>query len=203
MNLSEAVIASVRSNVGGSLPPTQADFVHSIELLIHQGMKKWEIIDGFPLPKGVTTKYYGKARDNIYQRRMGNAIDKIVAGSLTLLDASERYKIPIADLRAAISGRKERGVNIASALGAIETRVRSLGMAISGNTKSMIAQYKEGNLSPDDLKKITTRLKESMRRLQQNADSWTDRVQKAIAGIDEDDTSVVNSKVTTAKGAEL
>jgi ParB-like chromosome segregation protein Spo0J len=103
------IIAALKANVGGSLPPSPQDIVHTIECLLHEGLSRKVIISqvservGFP-PK-LVARYIDDVRSKVAKRRKAEAVTAIAGGDITLVDAAEKYSVNIEELKAEISGK--------------------------------------------------------------------------------------------------
>lgn len=178
------ILESVRANLGGSLPPTQADFEHTIEMLLNQGMKKGEIMAHFPLIKETTAKYYKNVINRLHKKQIDLALDRVVHGNMSIQDAATKYKVNFEELQGLMSTRRERSAEsiLGMTLGHVEQRVRSLSQMFSKGSAAMMAQYRDNTIDADELKKFRDRVRESSKRIARGGESVVARIDAVLNG---------------------
>lgn len=183
-NAIDNIIQSVRENLGGSLPPTQADLEHTIEMLVNQGMKKTEIITQFPIVKSLAAKYYKHVIERLHKKQVDLALDRVVHGTMSIQDAATKYKVDFDELQGLMSTRRERSNEniLGMTLGHVEQRVRALSQMLSKGTVAMVQQYRDNAIGADELKQFRKRVLESSKRIARGGEQLAARIDAVLRG---------------------
>lgn len=177
----DKILHAVAENVGGSMPPTTADYEHSMELLINSGMTKKDIVESFPLPKAISAKFYKLTLNKIYKRTVRKAVDAVLKGDISVKDASDKFKVHLEDLKKALNSREsDRDTSISKLLSQLDFPFRSLGQSIGQKAKILIEAFESGEASNNDLEVYRNRIRTSIRHLNRNVENICGRFEAAM-----------------------
>lgn len=78
MNLEEAFSFALERNYGGSLPPTEEDFIHLADIMIKNKMSRERVVKSMGvLPAKIAGKYYDKAKERFVHILVCKVIDLV------------------------------------------------------------------------------------------------------------------------------
>jgi hypothetical protein len=104
----ESIVIALKANVGGALPPTKEDVVHSMILLLNQGWTQRRIIDNMPFPADVTRIYIKNAWSIVLDAKLQSALKAISEEGCTVKVAAEKYGVPIEKIQDRLTPKKRK-----------------------------------------------------------------------------------------------
>lgn len=102
------IVSALKANVGGALPPTKEDIVHSIVLLFNQGWTEKKVVDNMPFPRVVTRRYAKDAWGIILKAKLTSALKAISDDGVTVKVASERFGVPEEKIKEHLNPNRKR-----------------------------------------------------------------------------------------------
>lgn len=146
------LFALADNDLEGPLPPTTADIVHTITLLIGEGMNRKAIVDrfeGLGMPPSVTRRHFDDARSNINKRTLQKAASLVLESGHTIPKAAEVTGIEEADLRKFMGGKTKRQVlkGLDNYKGALTNRHKGLSHRDSHLLRKLLTAYEDRETS--------------------------------------------------------
>lgn len=174
MNLVDAL----QANIGGSLPPSNADIVYAMEQMLEAGMQHSVITKNFSniWPPAVIRRYYADAHAHLTKKRVTLAKEAVLNGK-TIADAASEYGIKLDTLKSAIQGEKKRkkgGPEVKSALTAI---FRSRGGSMGQTMRRVEEQFEDGEISWKMVQGILDHLDRLCKHTALSARDWRKRLE--------------------------
>lgn len=109
MEQGKAIVSALKANVGGSLPPTKEDIVHSMIQLLNQGWTQRKILDSMPFPRSVASKYLKDAWGVVLDSKLKAAMKDVAENDMKVKDAAEKHGVPLEKLQEHMNpNRKKR-----------------------------------------------------------------------------------------------
>lgn len=143
------LVHALQANLGGALPPSNADIIYAITQMLENGMVGSAIIKHFSniWPPAVARRYYFDAQANLTKRRVNAAKDAVLEGK-TVQEAATTHKIKIDTLKAAIGGnRKKRKTDTTEIKGTITSIFRSRGSSLGHIARALTQKFEDGEIS--------------------------------------------------------
>jgi hypothetical protein len=179
------ILAALKANVGGSLPPNQHDISHTVECLLAEKLSRSVIIQqiseqvGFP-PK-LVRRYLDDIQSRVADRRKTEAVSAIASGGMTLIQAAEEYSVDVESLKAAISGKPKESTNNAMAIMTrlsvrFETFNHSIGMIMT----HILRGLKDGVISEREANEIIEHYTRLVQGYQTKEKLWTQRFENLL-----------------------
>lgn len=183
---------AMQANVGGSLPPSRDDIVHTIQQMLENGTSRVKVAAMFAtiFPKSVTRRYLDDAQSNISKARMRKAMTAIADGGLTTRQAAEQFGVDLAKLQAEIRGtkRQKKLEGVSGMKGTIASRHKSLSLKNAALVKKLIEGFEDGEVTGKTVHTILTYLEHCHKQSGQSLADWRRRFEALRAG-DEDAAS--------------
>jgi len=200
----EMIADALKSNVGGSLPPSPADINHTMELMLSDGMKRKEIIVliskrvGFPAK--LVQKHLDDVQSNLCKVRMRRAISAVVDGGAKVEEAAVAFNVKpealkqqlLASLDGAEVGKKSDIRQLNAYLG---SKITSLNMSFSQSLNRFTRDLRDGLVTNAEAVEVANKLEKLAKRCEKVLLDWANRL-KTQAGTSE------NAQILTSKRAE-
>jgi len=180
MDIKSKILNAVIENTGGALPPTLADFEHTMELLLAAKCSRREIVENFPLPKGVTEKFYKATMNRIYKRTIRNAVEAVIKSDLTIKQAAEKFNVKVEDLKYTIQHRQEREKNVDNILKGLESSNRGVSHSWAARTRTFIELYENGEIGKNDIARVVKRIDDYSKKIEATLQNCKSRLQAAV-----------------------
>lgn len=104
----EQILEALTSNMGGSLPPTQADMRLAIQNMLAAGLRQGAIVAGISLlPASTVKRYIKEAQSSMVKQKLRLAVDA-VANDMTIPAAAAKFSVSIESLKLEITGKKRK-----------------------------------------------------------------------------------------------
>lgn len=178
----DKVARALECNVGGSLPPTEADITHTMQVFLSTGATRKYIIDivssrvGFPKP--LVKKYLDQVQSQMGKVRLKKAVSDVVDHHKTVTDSAISNGVKLETLKAALKSESKHdpGVtDVAMLKSHFSCVFRSLGHTI-GRRLSMAAQnLSDGVIENGDVEEIIVHTTTLVERLNHLHEEWVKR----------------------------
>lgn len=154
----ELIARGLRANIGGALPPTNADIVYAIQQMMEVGMVNSAISKKLSdrWPPAVVRRYIAEAQSRIGVQQMNKAKHAVVESGMTIGEAALAYKVKVDNLKSALIGKKK----VRNSTGAIKSQLanifRSRGGSLGQVMRKIQQQYEDGDISWASVESILT-----------------------------------------------
>src|SRR3989344_2561813 len=102
--LVDLIVEGFKSNVGGPLPPSPADFNHTLRLLLEQGVSRRRILDmlgeSTGLPRKLLIRHLDDVQSDMAKTRLARAVEAVTDGGFSVPQAASHSE----------SGPRRRGL---------------------------------------------------------------------------------------------
>lgn len=177
----QALLAmALRANIGGSLPPSNADITYAMQQLIESGMQQSVIIREFTdhWPPAVVRRYYADAQSALTKERIVKAKAAVIDEGLTVADAAEKFKLKLDTLKTAMAGtRKKRKGSAAEIKGTLTGIFRSRGGSMGQVMRRIQTQLEDGDMSWNTVNDILNHLESCATSTMQSVKDWRKRLE--------------------------
>ncbi|MCI0542392.1 ParB/RepB/Spo0J family partition protein [bacterium] len=173
---SEVIAAAYKSNIGGSLPPTQADTEHTVRLLLDRNVNKKSIGELLALPSSIARKYINTVQSRMMRAKLQEAVTAVSEGSMTVNKVAEMYGVDTDALREMISGqRKKQKQDNGSIKRTLSTSYRSLTLKEVNAIKKLFDAFEDGDVSKKQVDDIFVHIERLKKRSMKAIGDWRAR----------------------------
>ncbi len=196
----EMILAALKANVGGSLPPSSKDISHVIECLLAEKVPRASIIRqiseqvGFP-PK-LVRRHIDDIQSLVAKRRLAEAVSAIASGDMNLNEAAVKYDVNVESLKAEISGKPkgESCSNIAAIKTRLSKKFETFNHSIGKIMANIRDSLRDGVISERDAEEIILHYTELLKGYQSKETQWKARFEKLFEVKTKNDGSLLSKK---------
>lgn len=181
------LLAALKANLGGSLPPSRADIMLTLEGMLSAGLSMIQIQRSLPFPASVSRRYLSDVQSKLSKRRMAKALESVATGA-TLAQAATEQGVELKDLQELVTGRRRKkkllgpeGLNSLKA--SVTKRYRSQSQVNAKMMEQLLRSLEDGELTAPALFEILDHMQKAAARQVSAADDWRRRVVEALARI--------------------
>jgi ParB-like chromosome segregation protein Spo0J len=177
---SDKIIAALRANVGGSLPPTPADINHTMEILLASGESRKSIIEkmsetvGFP--KKLIQNHLDNVQSHMAKARLIKAVNAVASNGKTVHEAAAEYGVKLETLQRNLSGKVDTNTtNVKQLKSHLSQQYGSLNKSIAANLSQVIRELKDGVIESEDAEDIMQHVNKLAARFKICHEEWVKR----------------------------
>ena len=190
----ERIAAAIAANAEGSLPQTTDDILHTMELLLANGLSAADVAKtvgvALNIPTQVAQTYVKKVRERVKKRNLRAAITSVIQGRVTIGDAAREHKVSATDLQKALSDNSESSQSkFNDEMLKMQNTVIGASRRIGALMTYILQLLNSGELSGDEAVALAKSNQRLIQAMMKNADQWVARLEQS--------TGVVKA---TAKG---
>jgi hypothetical protein len=179
--MTEMIVDAFKANVGGAMPPTQADIIHTLDILLEKGMSRKSIIEEISADTGypptLIRKYLDDAQSGRKRRSLNAAVNALTEGNVTVSEAAAKYDVDAGSLRSALTGKKrEEKPPVRLITSGISSRFKIHSFKNAATLKAVAARVDEGSLSRKDVDIIIKHCEHLIKREQKVVEEWKARL---------------------------
>ena len=142
------------ANCGGSVPPSKADILFTIQQLLQQGWGTTKIAKALPFPLPVSRRYISDTQSKIRSAQVNQAIIDVRDRGFTVLQASENRGVEAEAIQAAMSKQSKRIAGAEEYKGNLTSRFRSLSRTNASLFQKVIDAYEDGEITIDYVREL-------------------------------------------------
>jgi ParB-like chromosome segregation protein Spo0J len=179
----DKIIAALKANVGGSLPPTEADVSHVMQILLSVGESRKSIIEkiseqvGFP-PR-LVRQHLDYVQSNQAKARLKKAVSAVVNQGKTVPEAAAEFAIKIETLQANLkkkTGGEQGAVNISQLKSHLSQNFNRLNSVFGHNLSRLTRDLTDGVSKPEEVADVLAHVNKLVRRLNLRHEEWLKRL---------------------------
>jgi hypothetical protein len=178
-NLLPLYAEALKSNWGGSKPPTREDISHTITRMIQNGAKEPLVTKLLPfIPASVIRRYYKNTLGNITRKRVQQAL-VLVAKGQTVAEAARLINVDVRAVAEAVEGRKKKfghGGVLAANKGAISQSLRATSLTIGKRLQILLQQVESGEVGTDVFEQVLDTWERSVNSSVHRIRDWRERL---------------------------
>jgi hypothetical protein len=174
----ELIAFALKCNMGGSMPPSKADFEHVIRELLNRGTPKKQLADTLPmLPNSLVRKYLKEVESRMNRAQLAKAATAVAEGGLNVPTASIQYNVDEKDLKAILSSTSKRKSKngIEELERAFSNRFRSNGTRTAASLRKILDMYQDGDVTHKQVLKMFNHLEHLIKRETRAIAGWRKR----------------------------
>lgn len=174
----ELVAFALKCNMGGSMPPSKADFEHVIKELLNRGLPKKQLTDTLPmLPGSLVRKYLKDVESRMHRAQLAKAATAVAEGGLNVPTAATQYNVEEKDLKAILSSTTKRKSKngIEELEREFSGRFRANGNRTAASLRKILEMYQDGDVSHKQVLKVFTHLEHLLKRESRAVAGWRKR----------------------------
>ncbi len=174
----ELVAFALKCNMGGSMPPSKADFEHVIRELLNRGVPKKQLAETLPmLPGSLVRKYLKDVESRMHRAQLAKAATAVVEGGLTLTTAAGQYNVEEKALKAILSSTTKRKSKngIDELERELSGRFRSNGNRTAASLRKILEMYQDGDVSHKQALKVFNHLERLLKGEAKAVGGWRKR----------------------------
>jgi hypothetical protein len=180
---SELISAAFKSNVGGSLPPTQQDVEHTVMLLLDRSESMRRIGELLGLPPGMARKYINSVKSKAARQKLMKAASAVTDGGLTLAKAAESYGVETETLKEVLSGRRRKHKQGVTEIQGNLTRThKSLSQKNASLLRSLLDKYEDGDVTAKQIRDIFSQIERLQKHASRSISDWKKRFEGLNGG---------------------
>lgn len=178
MLLAHALLA----NIGGSLPPSNADIVYAIQQMIEAGMVRSIVMKQFTefWPPAVVRRYISDAESALAKARITKAKTAVVDNGMTVNEAAMTFNIKLDVLKNALTGSKKRKSTAGEIKAGLTSIFKSRGSSMGQVMRRVQQKLEDGELSPNQVGGILEHLEKCCQSTMYSARDWRKRFEASI-----------------------
>lgn len=171
----DLIIEAFNANCGGSIPPTRADILFTIQQLLQQGWGVGRIVKHFPFPAAVTRRYVLDTQSKIRDARINQAVIQVRDRGFTLVEAARNCDVDEKAVREAMTKVSKKLAGAEQYKGNLTTRFRSVSRANAHLFQKLFDAYQEGEVSIDYVRDVMEHTQSLLAQSQRSYDGWRQR----------------------------
>lgn len=183
---SDKIITALQCNVGGSLPPTEADVSHTMQILLTAGESRKSIIEkisekvGFP-PQ-LIKQHLDYVQSNLAKARLKKAVSAVVTGGETVPEAAAKFGVKLETLQANLEEKSEdnTAVNVNQLKSHLSVNFNKLNSIFGHNLSRVVRDLSDGVTKPEEAKEIIAHVNKLVARLNHRHEEWLKRFEVHI-----------------------
>ncbi len=175
------IAEAFNANCGGSVPPTKADILFTIQQLLQQGWGEGKIIKFFPFPGAVTRRYVSDTRSKIRDARLNQAVMDVRDRGYTLVQAAENRGIEPEAIKAAMGKVAKKVAGKEEYKGNLTTRFRQLSRTNAQLLQKLFEAYENGEVGIDYVREIIDHTASLHAQALKTFDGWRERFAAILA----------------------
>jgi len=171
------IVHALKANIGGALPPSKEDIVHSAVLLFNQGWNEKKILDNMPFPRPVSRRYVKDAWGIILNAKLTSAMKAIADDGLSVRAASERYGVPEEKIKEHLNPNRKREKHKSA-----KWRMQHIARAFQGfhrkiayEIQALSNSYEEHDVSEDEALEVFDHIFGLMRKGERRVEEHRER----------------------------
>lgn len=178
-NDGDLLIHALQANIGGALPPTNADVIHAMTQMLESGVTRSTIIKEFTnkWPPSVVRKYIDDAQSNISALRLTKAKAAVIEGEKTVGESALFYNVKLEALKTALAGKRKRKVGVGEFKAIITTTFRSRGGTIAQLMRKVQQKFEDGDLNWKNVDEILSHYERICGETVRSAQDWRKRIE--------------------------
>ncbi len=174
----ELVAFALKCNMGGSMPPSKADFEHVIRELLNRGVPKRQLVDTLPmLPGSLVRKYLKDVESRMHRAQLAKAATAVAEGGLNVQTAAAQYNVDEKDLKAILSPTSKRKSK--SGIDELERefsmRFRGNGNRTAASLRRILDMYQDCDVTHKQVLKVFNHLEHLLKRESRAIAGWRKR----------------------------
>lgn len=172
----DLIAKAYRANIGGSLPPTQADTEHTVMLLLERGETKKRIGELLGLPASVARRYVNEVQSKTMRAKLLRAVTAVTDDGLTVAKAAEQHGVDADKLREALSGRRRKQKHgVAELQRALTQTYKSVGAKNAAAMRNLLEKYEDGDVNEKQTREIFAHLENLQKQSARAVADWKKR----------------------------
>ena len=179
---SQLISLAYRENTGGSLPPTQKDSEHTVEMLLDRNVPKKDIAQLLCVPTSLAMKFIRNVEIRLDQAKVSRAHHHVAFDGMTVPQAAEKEGVTVAKVQdRIIAGNKKRKQ------GEIEEMSREIGHSyrstsskLSNSLRILFTKYDEGEIDAKTVFNILKQIESAQKKAVKTAADWRARFEAKL-----------------------
>jgi len=164
------------SNLGGALPPTQADIEHTVGLLLERKVGIGSIAARLHLPPGMVRSYVNNVKSKIARTKLMNAVNAVVEDGLTAPKAAEKFGVELGKLKSALSGAGPKPTKeIPDILRALTYNFKSNSSKTASVIRKLLEKFEDGDVTLKQMREIFEHIDQLQKRSNRSLADWKKR----------------------------
>lgn len=177
----DKIIDALRSNVGGSLPPTSADISHVMQMLLTAGESRKSIIEkistqvGFPAR--LVKNHLDYVQSNLHKSRLKKAMSAVVNQGKTVPEAAAEHGVKLETLQAnlKVKGDGEKTVSVNQLKSHLSVNFNKLNSVFGQNLSRLVRDLSDGVTSQEEVLEVIGHVAKLVKRLNHRHEEWIKR----------------------------
>jgi len=183
----ELISLAYRANLGGSLPPSNADSEHTVMMLLQRDVARKQIAELLGIPVGLARTFINAVQAKLQRAKLVRAAASVTEDGLTVPKAAELHEVDIDRLKEFMSPASRRGAkkSVADIQRQLTFRYKSLSSQNASTLRGLLAKVEDGDVSPKQAVEIFDHYKRLCRQSSRAVSDWRSRFEAMIKVADE------------------
>lgn len=177
----DKIITALQCNVGGSLPPTEADVSHTMQILLTAGESRKSIIEkiskkaGFP-PR-LIKQHLDHVQSNLAKARLKKAVSAVVNSDKTVPEAAAEFGVRLETLQSNLEekGEDNTAVSVNQLKSHLSVNFNKLNHIFGNNLSRVVRDLSDGVTKPEEAEEIIAHVSRLVARLNHRHEEWLKR----------------------------
>lgn len=183
-SLAEKIVAALRANEGGPLPPTPADLRHTLQILLEAKISRRTIIEQLTQNTGFPARllqgYLDEVQHYLADVRVKKAVEAVVNQGKTALEAAEEFNVKLETLQENLGGKKKIRKGNAAAKhvkSMVGQHYRSLVYSGGQLVSKLSKDLQDTVVTPEEVLEVVKYLRNIKRRFDHSVEDWIQRLE--------------------------
>lgn len=177
----DKIITALQCNVGGSLPPTEGDVSHTMQILLTAGESRKSIIEkiskkvGFP-PR-LIKQHLDYVQSNLAKARLKKAVSAVVQSGKTVPEAAAEFGVKLETLQSNLEekGEDNTTISVNQLKSHLSVNFNKLNSIFGHNLSRVVRDLSDGVTKPEEAKEIIAHVNKLVARLNNRHAEWLKR----------------------------
>lgn len=167
--LVDLIVEGFKSNVGGPLPPSPADFNHTLRLLLEQGVSRRRILDmlgeSTGLPRKLLIRHLDDVQSDMAKTRLARAVEAVTDGGFSVPQAAKEHEVEESTLRARLKGlRTKPELGLDAVKSRLTGKFKGFSSTNAKTAKSLIERFKDGDVTSELVRGVFAHMQHLIRK---------------------------------------
>lgn len=174
-SVEDFISLAYKENSGGALPPTREDTEHVVGMLVRARASKKSIADRLGIPVGIAGKYIESVKSKVRRANMIQA-RLSVADGMSVVEAAEKYDVPIDVLKAELGGHRRKTSDFADRQRKLTFNYKSAAATTAALMRALRDDLEEGDISREQVRSVLNHIRQLLKSAMRTTEDWEKRL---------------------------
>lgn len=177
----EKIVAALQANVGGSLPPTEGDISHVMQILLVAGESRKSIIEriskNIGFPPALIKRHLDYVQSNLAKARLQKAVSAVVSHGKTVPEAAAEFGVKLETLKSNLTekGEDDRATDVKQLKSHLSQSFNKLNSVFGHNLSKVARDLSDGVIKPEEVRDVIVHVNKLTARFNRRHEEWLKR----------------------------